>query len=307
MKRATRIARKKQTARTVSAARRKALPRLKGFMFDLDGTLLLSDRSLGGYEILPGAIDLLTELVRRDVPFVVLTNGSAWPPAEQAAKLRSAGLPVSDERMLTPSSIAADLMVQHGVRRALILGSAGVGHALRAAGIETVHSGEPREREVQAVYVGWHPDCNMKAIESACHAIWAGARLYVASDVPFFATRHGKTMGYSFAIVGAIRRVTQAPMILTGKPSLHALRFVARRLGLRPRDLGVVGDDTSVEIIMARRGGAHSFAVTTGVMAREEWLGQKGLRRPDHVLKNLGELLESVPALPAGPDNGVKR
>ncbi len=52
--------------RTAQAA---APPRLKGLMFDLDGTLLLSDRSLGSYEILPGAAELLTELARRAVPF----------------------------------------------------------------------------------------------------------------------------------------------------------------------------------------------------------------------------------------------
>ena len=33
-------------------------------MFDLDGTLLLSDRSLGGYEVLPGAVEVLTALQR---------------------------------------------------------------------------------------------------------------------------------------------------------------------------------------------------------------------------------------------------
>lgn len=278
----------KRTRQTAS------LPRLKGLMFDLDGTLLLSDRTLGGYEMLPGAAELLTELARRTFPFVVLTNGSAYPPAEQAAKLRKLGLPVRDECMLTPSSIAADLMVDAGVRRALVLGSSGVGQALRDARIETRQPGEAGEREVQAVYVGWYPDCNMKAIEAACEAIWAGAQLYVASDVPFFATKQGRTMGYSYAIVGAIRRVTRAPMILTGKPSLHALRFVARRLGLRHRDLGIVGDDPSVEIIMARRGGAKSFAVTTGVTARKEWERQTGLRRPDRVLRRLGELLECV-------------
>ena len=95
-----------------------APPRLKGLVLDLDGTLLLSDRSLGGYEILPGAAELLTELARRAFPFVVLTNGSAYPPAEQAAKLRKLGLPVRDECMLTPSSVAADLMAGAGVRRA---------------------------------------------------------------------------------------------------------------------------------------------------------------------------------------------
>src|SRR5579862_8430866 len=98
------------------------LPQLKGLMFDLDGTLLLSDRSLGSYEILPGAVELLTELKRRDFPFVVLTNGSAYPPAEQAAKLRGFGLPVEDDCMLTPSSVGAALMSGAGVKRALVLG-----------------------------------------------------------------------------------------------------------------------------------------------------------------------------------------
>jgi len=102
-------------------------------------------------------------------------------------------------------------------------------------------------------------------------------------------------MGYSYAITAAIRRVTRARMILTGKPSLHALRFVARRLGLRRRDLGIVGDDPLVDIMMARRGGAQSFAVTTGVTAHEEWERQTGLRRPEQVLSRLGDLLESVP------------
>ena len=147
----------------------------------------------------------------------------------------------------------------------------------------------------------------MKAIEAACHAIWAGARLYVASDVPFFATKQGRTMGYSYAIAGAIRRVTRAPMILAGKPSLHALRFVAHRLGLRRCDLGIVGDDPSVEIIMARRGGARSFAVTTGVTAPEEWARQTGLKRPDQVLQRLGDLLETVSSLPAAVRDGADR
>src|SRR5579859_754184 len=261
--------------------------RPKGFMFDLDGTLLLSDRSLGGYEVLPGAGELLTELERRAVPFVVLTNGSAFPPAEQAAKLRALGLAVHDDRMLTPSSIAADLMIRHGVRRALVLGSAGVGHALRDAGVETVHTGEDGEREVQAVYVGWYPECTMKAIEAACHAIWAGAKLYVASDVPFFASKQGRTMGYSYAIVGAIRRVTRVPMILTGKPSMHALRFVAKKLGIPARAIGVVGDDPDVEIIMARRGGATALAVTTGTTTADHWTRQPGMRRPHRVLTRI--------------------
>ena len=268
-----------------------ALPALRGFLFDLDGTLLLSDRSLGGYEVLPGAIEVLTALNDAAVPFVVFTNGSAYPPAEQAARLRGLGLPVSDDRMLTPSSVAAELMSRNAVKRVLVLGSRGVAHALSASGIGIIFTGEPRAIEVDAVYVGWHPECTMKDIETACQAIWAGAKLYVASDVPFFATKQGRTMGYSYAIVGAIRRMTKSPFILTGKPSLQALRFVARKLAIPVRTLGVVGDDPAVEIIMARRGGATAFGVTTGVTKSEDWARTAGNQSPHRVLGELRDLL----------------
>jgi 4-nitrophenyl phosphatase len=269
------------------------MPVIKGFMFDLDGTLLLSDHALGGYEVLPGAIEVLTDLAAKAIPYLVLTNGSAYPPPEQAKRLRELGLPVADDRMFTPSSVAADVMARHGIRRTLVLGKRGVGFALSAAGIETVFPGELRASEADAVYVGWHPECHMKDIEAACQAIWAGAKLYVASDVPFFATREGRSMGYSYAIVGAIRRMTKVPMILTGKPSLHAMRFVARKLGLPVREVGVVGDDPAVEIIMARRGGATAFGVTTGVMKQEDWERETGKRRPHYVLNDLRELLRN--------------
>src|SRR5271170_7051981 len=119
-----------------------ALPSAKGFMFDLDGTLLLSDRGLGGYEVLPGAIEVLSVLRQRAIPFVVLTNGSAYRPADQASRLRSLGLPVDDQQMLTPSSVAADLMRRAGITRVLVLGSRGVGHVLAESGIEITFPGE---------------------------------------------------------------------------------------------------------------------------------------------------------------------
>jgi HAD superfamily hydrolase (TIGR01450 family) len=265
---------------------------VEGLMFDLDGTLILSDRSLGGYRVLPGAVDVLREVQARGIPFVVLTNGSAYPASEQAPKLRALGLPISDETLLTPSTVAADMMPRRGVKRALVLGTPGVGHALEEAGIEIAFTDQENAEHVDAVYIGWHPDCNMKDIEAACKAIWNGASLYVASDVPFFATAGGKTMGYSHAIAAAVRKITHAPMILTGKPSLHALRLVAKKLRVPMRRVGVVGDDPLVEMIMARRGGAMGFGVTTGITTAEEWAAQPRGRRPHRIVHNLRDMLQ---------------
>lgn len=274
-------------------ARRAARLRVRGYLFDLDGTLVLGDRTGQSYDVLPGAVDTLQQLRARGVPWVILTNGSAHPPAVQAARLRAAGLPVEDTQMLTPSSVSADLFVRRGVQRVLVLGSPGVAHALREAGIDTFFTAEAQDRRFDAVYVGWHPECGMKDIEAACQAIWNGARLYVASDVPFFASRAGRTIGYSFAITAAIRRLTRVPAVVSGKPSQFALAYVARQLGVRKAEVGVVGDDPLVEMIMAQRGGATGFAVCTGTTSRAQWMKQPPGRRPHHVLRNVGELLRS--------------
>jgi ribonucleotide monophosphatase NagD (HAD superfamily) len=134
----------------------------------------------------------------------------------------------------------------------------------------------------------------MVDIEMACKAIWHGAKLYVASNVPFFATRQGRTIGYSYAIVAAIRSITRAPLILTGKPSPHALRYVAQRLGIAPREVAVVGDDPLVETVMARRVGGAAFAVTTGTTSAEEWAQQPASRRPHRVLSSIPELIRAI-------------
>jgi 4-nitrophenyl phosphatase len=269
---------------------------VQGFVFDLDGTLVLGDRSLSGYQVLPGAVEILSALKARGIPFVVLTNGTNYPPEEQAPKLRAVGLPISDEALLTPSSVAADLMPRRSVERVLVLGTPGVGQPLAQAGMQSVFPNDEGSDRVDAVYIGWHPDCRMKDIEAAAKAIWNGAELYVASDVPFFATAGGKTMGYSYAISAAVRRITRAPMILTGKPSLHALRLVAKRLGIAVSKVGVVGDDPLVEMIMARRGGAVGFGVTTGISKASDWAKQPQGRRPHRVLRSLRELL-AVPGI----------
>ncbi len=264
----------------------------QGFMFDLDGTLILSDRNLGGYTLLAGAVEFLNELVKREVPFLALTNGSAYPAAQQAPRLRALGLPISDEHLFTPNSVAGHIFRQRGFGRVLVLGTQGVVDALEGEGIATVRPGEDGATSADAVYVAWHPDCAMPDIHAACEAVIGGAALYSASDVPFFASRSGRAFGYSCAIGGAIARVTGVEPQVTGKPSIHAMNFVAAQLGVPAEGVVVVGDDPKVETEMARLGGAMGIGVTTGTTSAEEWAAQPAERRPHRVIDGLAELEE---------------
>jgi 4-nitrophenyl phosphatase len=270
------------------------LPRRpKGFMFDLDGTLILSDRSLGGYTAIPGAAEALAELDARGVPWIAMTNGSAYPASVQAPKLRAVGLPVPDERLFTPNSVAARAMVERGYARVLVLGMQGVIDALEEAGVPCVSPDDEAAHQADAVYAAWHPDCTMPHIHLACERVLDGAAFLTASDVPWFASKDGRAFGYSCAINGAVSRITGTEPEPTGKPSPLALTMIAEQLGIAEADVGVVGDDAVAEMQMARAGGAIGIAVASGSTSRDQWENQPPEREPHLVIDSIADLLSN--------------
>ena len=119
-------------------AARMRLHEVRGFVFDLDGTLVLGDRHNRGLVPLPGAIEIIAWARRHAVPFVVFTNGTTKTPQELAGVLRGIGFDVPDDAVLTPASSAVSVLVRRGHRRVLVLGGEGLAGPLRAAGLEVV-------------------------------------------------------------------------------------------------------------------------------------------------------------------------
>lgn len=240
------------------------LRRARGFVFDVDGTLALADKNLGGYQPLPGAVELVTSLQRRGIPCVAFTNGSTKTPAELSKALQAIGLPFDEAHTLTPISVAADHFRAKKYKTALVLGVEGVWRPLADVGIEVTVAPERRD-DAQVVLIGWYPQFGLADLEAACRAVWRGAALYAASVAPYVASREGRTLGVSGAIAAGVRNVTGKRATVIGKPSLPALRCVSARLGVKPSEMVIVGDDATLEVAMAHRGGALSVAVHTGL------------------------------------------
>jgi 4-nitrophenyl phosphatase len=263
---------------------------VRGFIFDMDGTLVLGDRVNHGLKPLPGAAEMLDWVAGRGLPYVVFTNGTNRAPDHFARVLREAGLVVPDEVMMTPVSSAVVMFTRRRFTRVMVLGGEGMTAPLHAAGIEVVPpSGE---QVVDAVFVGWFPEFTMPALEAACHAVWGGAELFSASETPFFASAHGRALGTSRAISAMIRSLTGCRLRITGKPSLDALRSAAARLGARPADIAVVGDDPLLEVPMAHRGRALAIAVDTGLGSADAYDHLPSERQPHLRLRGVDELLE---------------
>jgi 4-nitrophenyl phosphatase len=272
----------------------------RGFIFDMDGTLVLGNRVNHGLRPLPGAIAMLDWARSRGLPYLVFTNGTNRTPAHFARVLRDEGLDVPDDLMMTPASSAVVMFAKRGFTRVMVLGVSGLIDPLREAGIEVVPpvagsdggTGSGSEApSVDAVFVGWFREFTMDHLEAACHAVWAGAELYSASETPFFASADGRALGTSRAISAMIRSITGCSLTITGKPSLDALRAAATRLGVPARHLVVVGDDPLLEAPMAHHGRALAVAVDTGLGGPDSYDHLPPRRRPQLHLRGVDELL----------------
>ncbi len=260
-----------------------------GFVFDLDGTLVLGDRRNHRLAPLPGALDITRWLTQRRVPFVVLTNGTTRPPRHYAQMLRHMGFGIGDDAVVTPASSAVAVFLRRGHRRVMALGHDGLADPLRDAGIEVV--APDGGATADAVLVGWYPEFSMHALESACRSVWAGAALYSSSQSVFFASADGKALGTSRAISAMIKSVTGCRIQVVGKPSLHALRCAAGRLSVPLKDIAVVGDDPDLEVPMAHRGRALAIAVTTGVGGADSFDHLPAAHAPHLTVHGVDELL----------------
>jgi NagD protein len=288
-------------ARTNVQARLRAA---RAFLFDLDGTLVLGDRSNRSIRPLPGALALLERLRSRQVPYAILTNGTVRTPLEYVHELHGAGIRVEEPLALTPSSVAAEFFKRRGFKRVRVLGVEGVWQPLEAAGIEVVRGSGPES--VDAVFVGWYREFKMDEIEAACNAVAAGARLFTGSLAPYFASAQGKVLSSSRVICAAITSVTGKRATVLGKPAIEAVLCACRRLGTDPNHLVVVGDDPALEVFMARRVGALGIVVRTGVWGQGEVARLPAAHRPHLALRDVAELLEVLDGFESPKPPGKK-
>jgi len=270
----------------------------RGFVFDMDGTLVLGDRGGRGLRPLPGAVEIISWVAGRGLPFVVFTNGTTRTPARLAGTMREIGFGLPDEAMMTPASSAVRVLRRAGHERVMVLAGPGLTSPLAEAGFEVVPPAAGTAAD--AVLAGWFPEFTMPALEAACHAVWDGATLYSASQTPFFAVDGGRALGTSRAISAMIRSLTGCAVRVVGKPSLDALRSAADRLGASPARLAVVGDDPQLEVPMAHRGRSLAIAVRTGLGTAAAYDALPASRRPHLCVRGVDELLQML----GGADGG---
>jgi HAD superfamily hydrolase (TIGR01450 family) len=264
------------------------LDEVRGFVFDVDGTLV--HRAGEEVHVIPGALAVLERVRDSARPYAIFTNGSHLPPEDFARGLREAGLPVADEQLLTPlRSAIHHLRARHPGRLVRLFASPAVERYLAAAGIELATAEQAREAEV--VFVAHRDDVHLSELELAARAVRAGAPLLTSSYVSAYAGANGPIISRGAMVTAAIAKAANVRPTVVGKPSQAAVAVIGEALGVPAAEIAVIGDDLEMDIGLGKLAGGATVLVRSGISGEIDLERVPSRRRPDAVIASIGELL----------------
>ncbi len=264
------------------------LSNVKGFVFDIDGTLV--HREGPTLHLQPGAVDVLARIRASDRPLVLFTNGSHVPPRAFAEEIREAGLDVSDDELLTPLVSVLFYLRTHEHDGSLLAFVNDVVTAyLTEAGIPLAGDDDPN---VGAVFVAHQDVVDFPKLERAARALLHGAPLLTGSYAPYYAGLNGPIFSRGAMVTAALAKVSGAEPIVVGKPSQAAVDAVGDRLGVPTGQIAVIGDDVAMDVALGRLGGARTILVASGISGDIERESLPDEHRPDTVVDGVAALLD---------------
>jgi HAD superfamily hydrolase (TIGR01450 family) len=267
-------------------------------LVDLDGVVYR------GPDPVPGVAEVLIARAELGDGIVYVTNNSMHYRADYVARLKSMGLPVTPDRVVSAPRATALYLVEHDppARRVLAVGALGLRRELRDVGLDVVTAddaarrwaherldGFAAARKPDTVVVGLDPELTYDRIAVAADAVRAGARFVATNRDPVYPTERGLAPGAG-SVVAAVEVASGVEPVVIGKPEPLLLEEAARVGGAPPADVVMVGDGIVTDLPAARAFGARCVLMLTGVSTREQVEALPADQKPTAVAENAKEL-----------------
>jgi HAD superfamily hydrolase (TIGR01450 family) len=251
-----------------------------GLLVDLDGVVWI------GRELIPGSVDALAALLDRGLEIVFVTNNPGKPAPEYAERLREAGIPVPDDRVVTAGEATAGLAAEQGGDTAFVIGAPAFHETVAAAGLRPLEGEAGREADV--VLVSGHRGFDYDELLTATLALQRGAALFATSHDPTLPMPGGAWPGTG-AVLAAVETASGATAEIGGKPEPHLFEMARERIAAAKR-VAMVGDRVSSDIEGGRRAGLETILVLSGATSREQ--ADRAVPPPDHIARDLAALAQ---------------
>lgn len=252
---------------------------MKGYIFDLDGTVYLDD------EPIKGAVEAINKLKSRGDRVVFLTNKSIARRKDYVQKLNGMGIDCILDEVVNSNFITAKFLKNtlKSNEQVFVIGEAPLFEELSEQGIQMTDN----PLSASFVVIGWDREFNYEKLTQVYNAYQNGAKIVATNPDRTCPTKDGMIPDCG-AMIGAIEGTTGKPVdVITGKPSNLMIEYVVREiLNLEPNQCYMIGDRLETDIAMANDYGVNSVLVLTGITKRVT----KNDIQPKFILNSVSEL-----------------
>jgi HAD superfamily hydrolase (TIGR01450 family) len=228
----------------------------KLFLFDLDGVLLKGKESpvkLGGTRVF--------EKIRSEgKKLMIVTNNSTDTVDAVLERLRSQGIEVGDDEILTSARLTAEYIAKrYGNATYFLVGERGFGKELDRAGLRRTYG-----KKADVVAIGLDRRLTYRKLDKAVQLARGGAHIVANHSARLYMYKKGPAIAVG-PILKAIEYGAQKKGFSVGKP--HSLMFEAamERTGCTKKETVMIGDQEDTDVDGANRVGIDSVLVLTGV------------------------------------------
>jgi len=253
--------------------------KIKGAIFDLDGTIYLGER------LIPGAAATVARLRAAQRPVVFLSNKPLEPRASYAAKLTRLGIATPAEDVINSTQALMHYLRDHHPQAGLwVIGEQALLDELRGEGFRLV----TRLEEIEVVVAAFDRTLDYAKLNMAHQALVRGARFLATNGDRTCPMEDGAIPDCAGVIAFLEATSERRVEMVAGKPSRHILEAAVARLGVPLERCLMVGDRLATDIAMGRAAGIATALVLTGVTSREA-LATSDVQ-PTYVLESVTEV-----------------
>jgi 4-nitrophenyl phosphatase len=223
------------------------------FLLDMDGTIYIDDKALGG------AVGAVKKLKSQNKKICYLTNNSSKSAQEYLAKLNKLGFDARSEEILTSGIVAADYLSRLYKNQSIYLfGTDELKKEFLSFGLKLTQDNP------DIVVIGFHTKMTYSELDLACKFIREGRIFFATHPDKNCPARDGFMPDVGSFLSLIYTSSGRRPSKIFGKPYKYMVNYLKKKFYVAPSKIAMVGDRLSTDIKFANKFGMISVLVLSG-------------------------------------------
>jgi HAD superfamily hydrolase (TIGR01458 family) len=247
---------------------------IKGFLLDIDGVLYVRN------EIVEGAVETV-DFLKNHYKVAFITNTTTKTKKMIVETLINFGFDVKEDEIFSALEALKQFLISEKKGAFLLLKDSVKSEFkdIPSHHIDYVVVGDARE------------NFTYENMNKAFRYLFNGVELIAAAKNKYFKDTDGALSLDCGAFIVGLEYATGKEARLIGKPNKDFFHLAVERLGLKPEEVAVIGDDIEADVQGAIDAGLKGILVKTGKFTPQDL--KKGIQ-PDLVINSIKDLLNFI-------------